>query len=82
MLNQDLLNQNLLNQNSLNHALLNHALFSQDLNASAVMRFGVWRNGGFFELIILLAVGGVLVWVLTRPRENDSARNGSDAGRN
>jgi uncharacterized membrane protein len=43
-------------------------------NALALMRVGFGRGGGFFELIILLAVVGIVAWALTRPSANGAAK--------
>ena len=48
-------------------------MVSTGLNALALMRFG-GRGTGFFSLLVLLAVAGVLVWALNRPERNDSAK--------
>jgi hypothetical protein len=42
-------------------------MLNPGLNALALMRFGIGRGGGVFELIILLAAAGVVAWALTRP---------------
>ncbi|MGD0729844.1 MAG: hypothetical protein ABR956_01175 [Terracidiphilus sp.] len=42
------------------------------LNALALMRFG-GRGTGFFSLLLLVAIVGVVVWGLQRPDRKDSA---------
>jgi hypothetical protein len=67
-------------------------MLNPGLNALALMRIGFGRGSGFFELIVLLAVVGVLAWALTRPARSDAAKTlsaesvqpgpGSDAAKN
>lgn len=40
-----------------------------------LMRFGGRGSGGFVFLLFGLAVIGVVVWALTRPGGNESAKN-------
>jgi len=49
-------------------------MLNPGLNALALMRFGFGRGGGFFELIFLLAVVGVVAWALTRPGRTNTAK--------
>jgi hypothetical protein len=45
-------------------------LMAMVTNALALMRFGFGRGGGFFSLIILAAIVGVVAWALARPNKN------------
>jgi uncharacterized membrane protein len=48
-------------------------MLNPGLIALALMRFGFGRGGGLFELIVLLAVAGIVAWALTRPAGDDKA---------
>ncbi len=39
------------------------------MNALALIRFGLGRGLGLFQMLVLLAVVGGIVWALTRPHE-------------
>jgi hypothetical protein len=49
-------------------------MLNPGLNALALMRVGFGRGGGVFELIVLLAVVGIVAWALTRPGGSDAAK--------
>ena len=50
-------------------------MLTTGLNALGLMRFGFGRGGGFFELLLLMAVVGLIAWALTRPSGRDAAKN-------
>jgi hypothetical protein len=48
---------------------------SAALNALALVRFGHGKGLGYFQLLVLLAVVGGIVWALTRPREPEQPKD-------
>jgi hypothetical protein len=50
-------------------------MLSTALNALALLRFGMGRGLGFFQMLVLLAVVGGIVWALTRPREPERPKD-------
>ena len=57
-------------------------MLNPGLNALALIRFGFGRGGGFFELIVLLAVVGTIAWALARSSSTNAAKTGGDAAKN
>lgn len=41
----------------------------------ALIRFGGRGGGGFFVMLFGLFIVGIVVWALTRPINNESAKN-------
>jgi len=50
-------------------------MLSAGLNAMALVRVGLGRGLGYFQLLVLLAVVGGIVWALTRPREPERPKD-------
>jgi hypothetical protein len=56
-------------------------MLTAGLNALALVRFGGFRlihgggGGGFAELLIGLAVIGVVVWAIARPGQSETIKN-------